>query len=54
MHLALALWIGMGVVALAIGASLLFFRGSSPDDLGAVSDSWVVQHSAGQLEDQGR
>ena len=34
MHLAPALWIGIGAVVLAIGAILLFFRGSSSEGLG--------------------
>jgi hypothetical protein len=56
MHLAPALWIGIGIglAALVIGASLLFFRGSSSEGLGAVSDRWVVQHRTGPLDDQGR
>ena len=54
MHLAPALWIGIGVVVLVIGAVLLFFRGSSPEDLGAVSDQWVAQHRAGQVDDLSR
>jgi hypothetical protein len=54
MHLAPALWIGIGASVLAIGAILLFFRGSSSEGLGAVSDQWVVRHRAGQLDDRGR
>lgn len=53
MHLASALWIGIGAIALAIGAILLFFRGSS-EDLGAVSAQWVVRHRAGRLDDLDR
>jgi hypothetical protein len=56
MRLAPALWIGLGAVVLAAGAVWLFFRGSSssPDALGAVSDQWVAQHRAGQVDDLSR
>ena len=42
MHLVTALGM-IGVVMLAIGAILLFFRGSSSQDLGTVSHQWVVR-----------
>ena len=54
MHLARALWIGAGVVVLAIGALVLFFRGTSSEDLGTVSGQWVAQHRAGQVDDLSR
>jgi hypothetical protein len=54
MHLAPALWIGIGAVVLVVGVVLLFFRGSSSEDLGAVSNQWVAQHSAGQIDDLSR
>jgi hypothetical protein len=48
-----ALWIGIGALALAAGVILLFFRGSSSQGLGAVSDQWVARHRAGQIDDLG-
>ena len=53
MRLAPIVWIG-GAVALAAGVVFLFFRGSSSKDLGAVSDQWVAQHRAGQVDDLSR
>jgi hypothetical protein len=53
MRLAPIVWIG-GAVALAAGVVFLFFRGSSSKDLGAVSDQWVAQHRAGQVDDLNR
>ena len=46
-----AVWIGIGAAALVIGAILLFFRGSSSEGLGMVSDQWVGQHRGKQLDD---
>jgi hypothetical protein len=53
MRIAPIVWIG-GAVALAAGVVFLFFRGSSSKDLGAVSDQWVAQHRAGQVDDLNR
>ena len=53
MRIAPIVWIG-GAVALAAGVVFLFFRGSSSKDLGAVSDQWVAQHRAGQVDDLSR
>ena len=54
MHLARALWIGAGAVVLAIGTFLLFFRGTSSEELGTVSGHWVAHHRAGQVDDLSR
>jgi hypothetical protein len=54
MHLARALWIGASAVVLGIGALLLFFRGTSSEDLGTVSGQWVAHHRSGQVDELSR
>jgi hypothetical protein len=50
MHLAAAIWIGLGAAALVIGGVLLLRRKTS-DGFGAVSDQWVMQHRATPPDD---
>jgi len=45
-HLSGLLWVGIGTVVIALAIVLLFFRGSSPPDLGTVSGQWIAQHRA--------
>jgi hypothetical protein len=49
-----ALWIGIGARCSPLCAILLFFRGSSSEALGAVSDQSVGRHRTGQIDDPGR
>jgi hypothetical protein len=51
MYVWTALWIGVGAIAAMLVMVFFFFfffffRGSSPKDLGPVSDQWVSQHRA--------
>ena len=54
MHFATALWIGVGAVALVVIGGVLLLRHGPPDNLGAVSDQWVMQHRATPGDDTGR
>jgi hypothetical protein len=54
MHLSTALWVGIGAAVMLLAVGILFFRGSSSPDLGAVSDQWLSQHRATQPDDFNR
>ena len=54
MHFAAALWIGFGAVALVVIGGVLLLRHGPSENLGAVSDQWVMHHRATPGDDTSR
>jgi hypothetical protein len=54
MHLSTTLGVGIGAAVMVLAVVVLFLRGSSSLDLGAVSDQWLSQHRATQPDDFSR
>jgi hypothetical protein len=46
MHPLTILWVAIGGLVMVLSVVVLFLRGSSSLDLGAVSDQWVAEHRA--------
>ena len=46
--------IGLGVVAAALTAAALFYRGSRASDMGSVSHTWIAELRAGEPYDSTR